>query len=430
LTTHCQRLGGESTSKNKRKKEKRRNSSSVLNKKKVITSRDKSARVTVIHKGDCHVMICDDINFSAEASDVYFAAFIWPSINAVSVKTSDVTPPNTTEDSTLTIPKEYEDLRAAFSDDEIRSLPSHTPYDLAIDLKEGSKPPMGPLYNLSEAEQKIVHKYIKDMTEKGLIQPSKLPCGAPILFARKKDGSLRLCVDYRKLNDMTVKNVYPLPLIDEMLDRIGTGRIFTSLDAKDAYYLVRIKKGDEWKTAFRTKYGLYEYLIMPFGLSNAPSTFQAHVNREFSDMIDIFLQIYMDDFLIYSEDYETHVQHVRKVLQRVIDSNMKINLKKCKFHTEVVQFLGYEVSTTGVNMLPERVKVIKEWKEPTDVKSLQSFLGFCNFYRAFIPEYSKIAAPLTDLTKKSSVWEWAEKHQKSFDTMKCQFDTADILRHF
>jgi hypothetical protein len=138
----------------------------------------------------------------------------------------------------------------------------------------------------------------------------------------------------------------------------------------------------------------------------------------------------MDDFLVYSPDFETHVQHVRAVLQRVIESNMKINLKKCTFHTTVVQFLGYEVSTTGVNMLPDRVKVIKEWKEPTDVKSLQSFLGFCNFYRAFIPHYSETAAPLTDLTKKTSIWNWSVIHQKAFDSLKCQFDTADILRHF
>lgn len=299
----------------------------------------------------------------------------------------------------LEIPKEYRDLAQAFSDGE-HTLPAHSPHDLGIDTKDNKVPAIGPLYSLSEAEQQVVQKYVKDMMAKGLIRPSKSPCGAPILFARKKDGSLRLCVDYRKLNDLTIKNVYPLPLIDEMLDRLGSAKFFTLLDLKDAYWLVRIREGDEWKTAFRTCYGLFEYLIMPFGLSNAPSNFQAHVNRCFNDMIDQFLQVYMDDFLVYSKTFEEHVQHVRKVLQQVIDSNMKVLLKKCIFHTNKVQFLGYEVSTTGVNMLPDRVKCINEWKEPTDVKSLQSFLGFCNFYRSFIPRYSEIAAPLTNLTQK------------------------------
>ena len=251
------------------------------------------------------------------------------------------------------IPTEYQDLYAAFSDGSL-SLPEHGPHDLEINL-EGSKiPSLGPLYNLSEAEQLIVEKYIKDMSNKGLIRPSTSPCGAPILFARKKDGSLRLCVDYRRLNNMTQKNVYPLPLIDELLDKLASSKIFTSLDLKDAYWLIRIKDGDEWKTAFRTRYGLFEYLIMPFGLSNAPGAFQAHVNSCFSDMIDKFLKVYMDDFLVHSENFDIHVQHVRKVLERVIEKKMKVNLKKCTFHTKKTAFLGYEVSDISVNTVASK----------------------------------------------------------------------------
>jgi len=172
---------------------------------------------------------------------------------------------------------------------------------------------------------------------------------------------------------MTVKNVYPLPLIDELLDRLHGSQIFTSLDLTDAYWLLRIAEGDEWKTAFRTRYGLYEYLIMPFGLSNAPGCFQAYVNSCFSDMIDKFLKIYMDDFLIHSKNYTDHVQHVRAVLERVIEKKMKISLKKCTFHTNKTAFLGYKVSSTGVNMLPDCVKTILEWKPSTS--SLLSSLG-------------------------------------------------------
>ncbi|PRP75857.1 retrotransposon nucleocapsid protein [Planoprotostelium fungivorum] len=243
---------------------------------------------------------------------------------------------------------------------------------------------MGPLYQMSESEMKIVQKYVTDMTAKGLIQPSKSPCGAPILFAKKKDGTLCLCVDYRRLNDVTVKSTYPLPLIDEMLDRIRSAKIFTALDLKDAYWLVRIKKGDEWKTAFRTRYGLFEYLVMPFGLSNCPGNFQSKVNCTFADMLDIFVQIYLDDFLIYLLSYTEHVTHVRQVLQRVIGEKLSVNLKKCTFHTTKVQFLGYEVTPDGVHMCPDRVEAICNWEPPTNLKALQSFLGFCNLYRSFM----------------------------------------------
>ena len=250
----------------------------------------------------------DDFYNNLENGDTCFLALINPSA------TSPVVQPSTKAGLNIEdIPVEYRDLSAAFSDGTL-TLPDHGPHDLEITLESSKVPQLGPLYNLSETEQLIVEKYIKDMQEKGLIRPSTSPCGAPILFARRKDGSLRLCVDYRRLNNMTQKNVYPLPLIDDLLDKLATSKIFTSLDLKDAYWLIRIKEGDEWKTAFRTRYGLFEYLIMPFGLSNAPGAFQAHINSCFSDMIDKFLKVYMDDFLVHSKNYADHVQHVRAVL--------------------------------------------------------------------------------------------------------------------
>ncbi|PRP74586.1 retrotransposable element protein [Planoprotostelium fungivorum] len=260
--------------------------------------------------------------------------------------------------------------------------------------------------------------------------PPKSPCGAPILFAKKKDGTLRLCVDYRRLNDVTVKSTYPLPLIDEMLDWIRSAKIFTALDLKDAYWLVRIKKGNEWKTAFRTRYGLFEYLVMPFGLSNCPGNFQSKVNRTFADMLDIFVQIYLDDFLIYSLSYTEHVTHVRQVLQRVIDEKLSVNLKKCTFHTTKVQFLGYEVTPDGVHMCPDRLEAIRNWEPPTNLKALQSFLGFCSFYRSFIRGYSSIVTLLTDMTRKNTPWRWDTSLQSAFDATKEAFISADVCRHF
>lgn len=180
-----------------------------------------------------------------------------------------------------------------------------------------------------------------------------------------------------------------------MLDCIRTAKIFTALDLKDAYWLVQIKEGDEWKTAFRTRYGLFKYLIMPFGLTNAPSNFQAHINRCFNDLLDKFVLIYLYDFLIYSNTEAEHVEHVSQVLQHVIDSNLACNLKKCKFHQTEVEFLGYQVSPRGVAVLENCIQAIKDWVAPKDVTETQRFLGFCNFYRGFIPRYSEIATPLT-----------------------------------
>ena len=392
-----------------------------------IENSTRTKRILVMKFRDTVVHVVRNIADDHEDSDNYFSAFVSPlRPSFASVPTGNESAQST---ATPEIPEEYRDLAAAFADGSM-TLPDHGPHDLTIELVQGKSPRMGALYNMSANELEIVQKYIKDMISKGLIRPSKSPCGAPVLFAKKKDGTLRLCVDYRRLNDVTVKNVYPLPLIDEILDRLAGSRLYTALDLKDAYWLIRIKEGDEWKTAFRTRYGLFEYLIMPFGLTNAPSAFQAHVNECFSDMIDLFVQIYLDDFLIYSKTRAEHVAQVRRVLQRCIDHKLRINLKKCTFHTESVQFLGYQVTPGGVNMCQDRVKAIDEWKEPTDLTSLQSFLGFCNFYRNFVRNYSELATPLTNLTRKDRAWEWTSVEQSSFDALKAQFRTADIMRHF
>ncbi|PRP82731.1 hypothetical protein PROFUN_09816, partial [Planoprotostelium fungivorum] len=361
----------------------------------LIRNNKKTKRIMVMRQREAVVHVVDDIKEHHDEHDMYFATYIYPAstVFANVQKQEDAV----VHERKVEIPPEYADLAAAFSDGN-EELPEHGPFDMEINLVGDKIPPMGPLYQMSEAEMNIVHTYVTDMTKKGLIRASKSPCGAPILFAKKKDGTLRLCVDYRRLNDVTVKSTYPLPLIDEMLDRIRTGKIFTALDLKNAYWLVRIKKGDEWKTAFRTRYGLFEYLVMPFGLSNCPGNFQAKVNSTFSDMIDVFVQIYLDDFLIYSQSREEHVQHVRRVLKRVIDHKLSVNLKKCEFHSQRVKFLGYEVTPDGIHMCADRVESIRNLAPPVNLKALQSFLGFCNFYRGFIRNYSSIVTPMTNMT--------------------------------
>ena len=375
-----------------------------------------------------------------EEGDDYFGAFVTPcsSTYLASVKSSRTTPldlnttqtpPKPAEPDLSKIPTEYSDLRQAFIKGDAE-LPAHGPHDLGIDLEPGKTPPFGPLYSLSADELKLVHDYLVDMLARGLIRVSNAPCGAPILFARKKDGSLRLCVDYRRLNNITIKNVYPLPLIHELLDRVSGSSIFSKLDLTNAYWHIRIREGDEYKTAFRTRYGLFEYLVMPFGLSNAPGNFQAHINACFSDMLDVFLVIYLDDLLIFSKSKEEHVHHVRAVLQRLIDKKLSCNPKKCAFHTDSVEFLGYILSKNGVSMCPERVRAISEWTAPTNSTELRSFLGFANFYRGFIDNYSKITTPLTALFKTNTAWRWTSTEQNAFDALKAAFVGATVVAHY
>ena len=329
-----------------------------------------------------------------------------------------------------TVPSEYHDYADVFSAAEAASLPPHRAYDHAIDLEEGAQPPYGPIYSMSETELKALREYLDDMLGKGFIRPSNSPAGAPILFAKKKDGSLRLCIDYRGLNRITRKNRYPLPLIGDLLDRLRSAKIFTKIDLRAGYNNVRISPGHEWKTAFRTRYGSFEYMVMPFGMTNSPATFQHFMNDIFRDMADIFVIVYLDDILVFSDNEEEHRDHVRRVLQRLREHNLHAKLEKCTFHTDTIEYLGFIVSPAGLSMDTAKTQVIRDWPTPRNVKEVQSFLGFANFYRRFIANYSDTVVPLTRLTRKDTPFVWSDKCQKAFDTLKASFTSAPILVHF
>jgi transposase InsO family protein len=230
---------------------------------------------------------------------------------------------------------------------------------------------------------------------------------------------------------VTKKNRYPLPLISETLDRLVGAKAFTKLDLKDAYHRLRIKEGDEWKTAFRTRYGHFEYMVMPFGLANAPSTFQAYINQAMQGLLDVVCVVYLDDILIYSHDESKHEEHVKMVLERLRENGLYVNLKKCQFKTRSVEFLGFNVSTDGISMEESRVATVNDWPRPKTAKELMTFLGFANFYRRFIARYSKIAAPLTNLLKgNGAAFQWRDVEQAAFDELKKAFTEAPLLRHF
>ena len=328
------------------------------------------------------------------------------------------------------IPEEYHEFADVFDKGKASQLPPHRPYDLKIDLEEGATPPIGTIYSLSPVELAALRKFLDENIATGLLRSSSSPHGAPVLFVKKKDGSLRLCVDFRGLNKITKKDRYPLPLIADLLDSPSRAKVYTKIDLRSAYHLVRMAEGDEWKTAFRTRYGSYEWLVIPEGLTNAPAAFQRFVNSIFADMLDICVIVYLDDILIYSLDLASHKQHVLEVLRRLRKHKLYAKPEKCEFHSDSVEYLGYLLSPTGLTMSSEKIQSIIDWPEPRKVKDIQSFLGFANFYRRFIFNYSDIVVPLTRLTRKDAPWDFSDNCRLAFEALKTAFTTAPILTHW
>ncbi|KAH0129268.1 hypothetical protein KCU82_g20625, partial [Aureobasidium melanogenum] len=293
------------------------------------------------------------------------------------------------------------------------------------------QPTFGPIYALSEKELKTLREYLDENLARGFIRKSESPAGYPILFAPKKDGSLRLCVDYRKLNDITIKNRYPLPNIEELQDRLAKAKWFSKIDLKGAYNLIRMKEGEEWKTAFRTRYGHYEYLVMPFGLTNAPATCQMMINDTLREYLDITVVAYLDDILIYTDgDLNQHIKDVQQVLAKLEERRLKANPKKCEFHVKETEFLGFIIGIDGIRIDPAKITSIKEWPTPKNLKEVQSFLGLANYNRKFISGYSQTALPLVELTKQDTPFVWKERQQKAFEALKQACIDGPTLRMF
>ena len=327
------------------------------------------------------------------------------------------------------LPSEYQDFEKLFKEREGKAaLPEHKPWDHEIPIEEGQTPShYDGLIPLSKKEQDFLKEYLDKHLKKGFIRPLTSLIAHGVLFALKKDGTLRPCIDYRKLNDLTRKNRYPLPRIDELQDRLLGAKWFTAIDIRDAYYRIRMKEGEEWKTAFRTRWGLYEYQVMPFGLTNAPASFQALINDTLREYLDDFVLAYLDDILIYSLTYEEHVQHVRKVLTKLREKDLPVKLSKCEFHKHSISFLGYIVSEQGLSPDPKKIKAIEEWPEPTCVRDVQALLGLLNYYRKFIEGFSSVAAPLTNLTKKDTPFAFGIECQEAFKELKRRLTTSPIL---
>ncbi|KAL0147487.1 hypothetical protein M9458_057202 [Cirrhinus mrigala] len=316
----------------------------------------------------------------------------------------------------ITIPVEYQDLLEAFSQTRATQLPPHRPGDCAIDLLLGSSPPRGRVYPLSQPESEAMNTYIQEELAKGFYSSLHLA----------RLGWILLCQEEGR----RPASLHRLPRSQRHHRQLRTAKIYTKLDLRSAYNLIRIREGDEWKTAFSTTSGHYEYWVMPFGLANSPSFFQAFVNEVFRDMLNRWVIVYIDDILIYSSSYAEHVQHVRAVLQRLIKHQLYCKMEKCEFHQERIAFLGYIISPEGVAMDEKKVNAVCNWPRPTTLKELQRFLGFANFYRRFIRGFSTVAAPLLSMVKKGNTrLTWSPSANQAFCDLRRRFTTAPILHH-
>ena len=329
------------------------------------------------------------------------------------------------------VPSSYHDLLDIFDTrDSEMPMPPHRPgLDLAIKLQPGTHPPRVPIIRLSRQEEDALEIYLEKMLKLGYIVPSKSPYGAPVFFVKAAGKEPRPVIDYRGLNAITVKDGYSLPLQDEVLDRLSKAKFFTKLDLKSAFNLLRIAPGDESLTAFRCFKGTYEYLVMPFGLSNAPSAFQRLVNHIFADLIYKDIMIYIDDIVIFGgETLEEHIKIVRKVLERCKENYLKLGYKKCQFHTSSIELLGFVVTTNGIKPSPAKIKSVVEWPIPSSILDVQSFLGFANFLRRFVPRYSQVAKPLNNLVT-AGTFSWPSECQSVFQEIKDTLASAPVLVH-
>jgi hypothetical protein len=304
--------------------------------------------------------------------------------------------------------------------------------ELIRDLN-GKEPevPWGPLYSMSKDELLVLRKTLSELLDKGFIRVSNSSAAAPILFVRKPGGGLRFCVDYRALNKITRKDRYPLPLIQETLRNLSEAKVFTKLDVIAAFHRLRVAEGDEWKTAFRTRFGLYEWMVTPFGLSNAPSTFQRYINWALRDILDDFCSAYIDDIIIYSKNPKEHRKHVEEVLNRLRIAGLQCDIDKCEFGVQSTKYLGFIIEAgKGIRVDPEKIKAIQEWERPTTVKGVRSFLGFANYSRQFIKGYSELVRPLTDLTHKDKSFQWNNEAEAAFQQLKRIFLAEPALANF
>jgi hypothetical protein len=293
--------------------------------------------------------------------------------------------------------------------EELPGMPPERELEFTIDLKPGTEPIARTPYRMSTPELQELRMQLKELLDLGLIRPSVSPWGAPVIFIQKKDGSWRLCIDYHQLNKATIKNQYPLSRIDDLFDQMKGATVFSKIDLRSGYHQLQIKEDDIPKTTFKMRFGHYEFTVLPFGLTNAPGVFMSLMNGVFREYLDKFIQVFIDDILIYSQTTEEHDEHLRLVLQCLREHKLYGKLSKCSFYQSKIHYLGHVISDEGIIVDPAKVEAIMEWPAPTNVPEVHSFMGLAGYYRRFVEGFSKIANPITELQKKNKKFVWTEK---------------------
>jgi hypothetical protein len=299
--------------------------------------------------------------------------------------------------------------------DELPGMPPDRDIEFAIELQPGTAPISKRPYRMPPTELAELKKQLQELLDKGFIRPSTSPWGCPALF------------DYRPLNAVTVKNKYPLPRIDVLFDQLVGAKVFSKIDLRSGYHQIKIRASDIPKTTFSTRYGLYEFLVMSFGLTNAPAYFMYLMNSVFMPELDKFVVVFIDDILVYSKNEDEHTEHLHIVLQRLCGHRLYAKLSKCEFWLKEIKFLGHTISQEGISVDPEKVQEVMDWKPPTTVRQIRSFLGLAGYYRRFIPDFSRIAKPMTKLLKKGVKYDWSQKCEDAFHALKQHLTTAPVL---
>jgi hypothetical protein len=326
------------------------------------------------------------------------------------------------------LPSEVESLIAQFSAlfADLTELPPSRVCDHEIPLLPGAKPVNIRPYRHPPALKTKIEKQVADMLQNGIIQPSTSLFSSPVLLVKKKDGSY-LCVDFRHLNAFTMKSKFPVPVFDQLMDDLGKASWFSKLDLHSGFHQIRLKSGKEYKTAFQTHFGQYEFRVLAFGLTGAPGTFQGAMNATLAPGLRRFVIVFFDDILVYSATYEDHLEHLRLVFEWLHKDHWKLKRSKCSFAQRSMAYLGHIISGQGVATNPDKIAAIVHWPTPSNVKELRSFLGLAGYYRKFVKNFGVIARPLTNLLKKNSFFVWTSEHDSAFATLKTLLSTVPVL---